>query len=373
MNFKCTTLFFLLVLNCSAKYLYSQTIEELMTKTHPTCSEMLKNAMDILPELYREKSFDSLHKAFEIWERSCSAMPEVKITGILLHMEESKFILSRDVDSTTIGLLSNYARFFPSPDKIQIIGSYNESQVLFYKFSSAWSRILLRNKKLDENEKFICRVLIGEIKNPQKEIRQNPGMYPELSALLEKNFEMNRKGVRLNLAFSTGVWLPTKNLSVLGVHPSFGLHIGAKNERHQLDLTLQIRYLNSPNVYVVKKAGYPDSTNYYFGGYIGADYTYYLVSKTRFDIGLVAGVGWDGFDFAEQPYDYYYPYHSQVTIGSFNANAGLRFNYYLTHFFYIGLLGRYNGINYSTHGGTNLSGDAVSIDLILGFYNARTY
>ena len=81
-------------------------------------------------------------------------------------------------------------------------------------------------------------------------------------------------------------------------------------------------------------------------------------------------LGWDGFDFAPQPYDYhyYYPYYtSRVTIGSFNANAGLRFNYYFTHSFYIGLQGRYNAIQYSTYGGTDLSGDAVSIDLIFGF------
>ena len=116
-----------------------------------------------------------------------------------------------------------------------------------------------------------------------------------------------------------------------------------------------------------------DSTDYYFGGYIGLDYNYYLVSKKRYDIGLLAGMGWDGFDFAPQPYDYYYyyPYYtSHVTIGSFNANAGLRFNYYFTHSFYVGLQGRYNLIDYYTRGGSDLSGNAFSIDLIFGMNGA---
>jgi hypothetical protein len=298
-------------------------------------------------------------------------MPEVRITRILLEMEEAKFTMAKYADGATIEMLSDYASHFPSPDYMQSFLPGNESRVSFYRFSSAWAKLLLENKTLDENEKFICNILSGKIKDPEKEIRRNPQAYPEFALMLEKNFEAKRNQTRLNMAVSTGVWLPNGNLSTLGVHPTFGVHFGARSLRHEIDLTLQIRYLNSANTYAVKRDGHLDSTDYYFGGYIGLDYTYYLVSKKRYDIGFLLGMGWDGFDFAPAPYDYYYydyPYYntSHVTISSFNANAGLRFNYYINHSFYIGLQGRYNAIQYSTNGGSNLSGDAVSIDLIFG-------
>lgn len=340
-----------------------------MAKSHPNCQTMLMNAMDILPRLYREKSFDSLQKAVEIWERSCADMPEIKITRILLDIEEETFILPVDDNGAIINLLNNYATSFPSPSKMQNFNSYSDSKSSFYRFSSVWAKLLLENKKLDKNEKFICKVLKGEIKNPEKEIQQNVEMYPEFAVLADKNFRAKRKEARFNLAVSTGVWLPTGNLTTIGVHPSFGLHAGIRSMRHEVDFTMQIRYLHSANPYAVKIEGQMDSTDYYFGGYIGIDYTYFLVSKKRYEIGLIAGMGWDGFDFAPQPYDYdyYYPYYtSHVTIGTFNLNAGLRFNYYFTHSFYVGLLGRYNGIDYSTHGGTDLTGNAFSIDLIFG-------
>ncbi|ULQ54722.1 hypothetical protein [Flavihumibacter fluvii] len=348
--------------------LYAQTIEEQMSKSHPDCQTMLMNAMDVLPGLYRKKSLDSLDKALGIWERSCYGMPEVSITRMLLDMEEDKFSLSQDTNGATLDLLTGYAGDFPSPARSEA------PKNSFYKFSAAWARLLLKEKKLDKNEIFICRVLSGEINNPRKEIEKNRSNYPEFAAMLKNELAAERKGPRFDLALSTGVWLPTGNLSTLGVHPSFGFHAGLRDMHHQLDLTMQIRYLHSANPYAVKRGGQLDSTDYYFGGYIGLDYNYYLVSTARYDFGLLAGIGWDGFDFAPDPYEYYYyePYYtSHVTIGSFNANAGLRFNYYVTHSFYIGLQARYNAIQYSTGGGTNLSGDAFSIDLIFGSNSSK--
>ncbi|MBZ5855503.1 hypothetical protein [Flavihumibacter profundi] len=359
---------FLLVLSCSTGYLFAQTIEEQMTKSHPDCQTMLMNAMDVLPKLYREKSLDSLDRAVDLWERSCSGMPELSITRMLLDIEERKFTLGKDIDGSTLVLLNDYARYFPSPAR------YEVPKNAFYRFSSAWALLLLKNRKLGDNEKFICKVLSGEISNPQKEIEMNPQAYPEFSAMVEKMYERERNQPRTNLALSTGVWIPTGHLTTLGVHPSFGLQVGMRNLHHQLDLTLQFRYLHSANPYAVKVNGYLDSTDYYFGGYIGLDYAYYLVSEKRYDFGLMAGMGYDGFDFSPDPYNYYYydPYYSSnLTIGSFNANLGLRFNYYISHHFYIGLQARYNAINYTTHGGSNLSGDAFSIDLIFGSNSSK--
>jgi len=271
-------------------------------------------------------------------------------------------------------MLNEYARAFPSDSRMQAAGFYDDTYLPFYKFSIAWSSLLLENKTLDSNERFICRILSGEIKNPVVELQLNPTAYPELPALVEKDSGNKRKKVSGDIALGAGVWIPTNNLATLGVHPSFTLQLGARSIRDQFDLTIQVRYLSSQNTYVVKKNSVIDSTDYYFGGYVGLDYVHYLVSKKRYEIGVEAGIGFDGFDFVNNSYYKYYNdpnYTSSPSINSFNANAGLRFNYYFSHSFFVGLLGRYNGIHYSTNGGTNLSGDAVSVDMLFGFNGSK--
>jgi len=337
----------------------AQSIQEKMTQKHPTCQDVFLNAMNIMPELYRARSFDSLHTALVIWRAACGKIPEVECTALLLSIEESTFDDKR-MDSSTIDLLVNYSYGFSHRDKPNV----PEGERSFFNFSSTWARLLLNERRIDNNEKFICQALAGEIKNPVKEIRNNPVMYSSFANLLRENEEAQRNGFRTNYAFLGGIWIPTGNLTLLGNHPSFGFQLGARNNSNQLDITLQFRFSNSANYYTIKRNNAFYDINNYFGGYVGLDYIYYFVNKLNFDLGLLGGMGYDGFDITSSNYNY--EGMKPLSIGSFNANGGFKLNYYLTTSFYIGLQGRYNFINYVNHGGTNMSGDAFSVDLIVG-------
>ena len=337
----------------------AQSIQEQMTQRHPTCSDVFLNAMNIIPELYRHKFFDSLHTALAVWKKSCGDIPEVGCTALLLSIEESTFD-ERKMDSSTVDLLVNYSYSFRHRNMRNI----PEGERAFFTFISTWARLLPKEKHLDNNERFICQVLTGEIDNPVKEIRNNTVTYPSFARILHENETAQRTGFRTNYAFLGGVWIPMGDLSLLGNHPSFGFQFGARDNRNQLDITLQFRFSKAANTYTVKRNnGYYDLNNY-FGGYIGLDYAYYLVNKLNFDLGLLGGMGYDGFDITSSNYndDDMKP----LSIGSFNANAGFKLNYYLTTSFYFGLQARYNFINYINHGGTSMAGDAFSIDLIIG-------
>ncbi|HXL55894.1 MAG TPA: hypothetical protein VN958_06545, partial [Chitinophagaceae bacterium] len=221
---------------------------------------------------------------------------------------------------------------------------------------------------------FICKVFIGDITDPLKEIKQNKEKYPELSDLVQKNFTIQRKGFRSNYSFTSGIWLPSNNLSIVGNHPSFGLQLGGRGTHHGVDITMQFRFLKSANLYTVKRNNTLYKRDHFFGGYIGLDYTFYFISKTKFDLGWMAGAGYDGFDIANSSDENHNNnYLKPLSISSFNANTGVRFNYYFNPSFYLGLQSRYNWINYANSGGTNLNGDAISIDLIIGVNHKRLY
>jgi len=346
--------------------LNAQTVEEQMTRSRPSCNDVFINAMEVLPKYYREKNFDSLNVAIHIWENSCGQVPQIKITYILFAIQQRTFKIGQ-LDSSSIILLNEYAERFQLYHQQGAV--YTSPQTLFYRFSSAWAGLMLENKHLDENEKFVCSVLKGEIKNPEKEIRANSALYPELMTLVSKNDKDERDGFRANYTIISGAWIPTGNLSLLGVKPSIGFQIGARNKRHQIDLTFQIRFLKSDSPYTVKRNGELIVRDAYFGGYVGLDYNYYFISNQKTDLGIVVGMGYDGFDISGSDYynNYYNDYLRPTGIGSFNANGGLRFNYYVSPSFYLGLQGRYNWINYGNPGGTNLNGDGYSSDLIIGF------
>ena len=317
-----------------------------------------------MPELYRHKFFDSLAAALAIWKSSCGNIPEVGCTSLLLSIEESTFD-ERKMDSSTIDLLVNYSYAFGHKYRL----SPAEKEKSFFTFISTWAGLLLKERPLDKNEKFICEVLAGEIDNPVKEIRTDPVKYSSFANILAENEKSQRSGFRTNYAFLGGIWIPMSDLSLLGNHPSFGFQFGVRDNDNQFDLTLQFRFSKSANTYtIMRNGGYYDLNNY-FGGYVGLDYTRYFVNKINFDVGLLAGVGYDGFDITSDNYNY--DYLKPLSIGSFNANAGFKLNYFLTTSFYIGLQARYNFINYVNHGGTSLNGDAFSVDLIVGGNNKK--
>jgi len=357
---KCRLIFcFLFFLVIAANVSHAQSLEERMTQKHPTCTDVFLNAMNIMPDLYRHKFFDSLHTALAIWKSSCGNIPEVGCTALLLSIEESRFD-ERRMDSSTIDLLVNYAYSFRHRSAPKI----PDGERKFFTFASSWAALLLKEKPLDHNEKFICQVFAGEIDKPVTEIRNNPTTYSSFAAILAENEKAQRTGFRTNYAFLGGIWIPMGDLSLLGNHPSFGFQFGARDNVNQLDLTLQFRFSKSANPYTIKRNTAFYDLNNYFGGYVGLDYTFYLVSKLNFDLGLLGGMGYDGFDITSDNYNY--DNMKPLSIGSFNANAGFKLNYYLTTSFYIGLQARYNFINYINHGGTSMAGDAFSVDLIIG-------
>lgn len=345
------------------------SVEEAMARKHPDCKDVFLNAIDIIPQLYKEKSFDSLQKAIDIWKSSCGNLSEIRYTEILLAIEESSFNIA-GTDSNLAQLLTGYSFAYKA---FSNYGSYQTPTLSYYKLSSAWAKLLLQRTNLSVTEQFICNVFAGNISQPEKEIKQHKEAYTELHDLLKKDLAKQKKGGSAEYTIISGIWSPTGNASLLGVHPSIGLQFGGRFDRHQIDLTMQVRFLKSANTYTVKRNNALYDLDHYFGGYIGLDYNYYFLNKTRTDLGIVAGIGYDGFDIANSGDNNQNDYLKPLTISSLNINTGLRFNYVFSPAFYLGLQGRYNFINYGTKGGSNLNGDAFSLDLILGFTSRPQY
>ncbi len=341
----------------------------------PDCRDILINASVVIPKLYAEKSFDSIRVAVSVMEQFCNwQSPDIFYIKTLLDIQQSLFQVSNFSSNgrfdtllhTYIFTLRTLKNGGYSIDKYRYY-SYSQSEANFYKLIKAWANDLLNGQRLNSSESFICNVLAGNFRNPEATLKANREKYPEMYALLRKNYSYERSQLSGVATFVSGIWLPSGNLKILGTHPSLGFQLGGRGKSNELDLTMQFRFVNTPGKYYVSRNDSLYAFNHFFGGYIGLDYSHYFIHSTNFEIGVIGGVGYDGFDIIDpQKNDHSNDYLKPFSIGSLNLNAGVRVNYFFNPSFFIGIAAKYNGIDYGNKKGSDMSGHPVSIDFIIG-------
>jgi hypothetical protein len=139
----------------------------------------------------------------------------------------------------------------------------------------------------------------------------------------------------------------------------------------QYDLTLLLRFTKAREKYVYRQDGVFDTTDHFFGGYIGLDIGYELFTAGSSQFELLGGIGYDGFDTKNTDNNN----QDGHSIGSLNLNIGFRHKLFVNKYrdWYVGVQGRYNIVKYGTDGGSDLSGNTFSIQLVIGRINNRTF
>jgi hypothetical protein len=248
----------------------------------------------------------------------------------------------------------------------------------FILFLQTWAQDLLQRPGLTEDERFICRTLTDDIPDPQAEARRSPAACPRIAYTrqLMTNYDntivSNQRNSRsATAAVLLGWWAPRGNLAgVLGPHPSVGIQLGGRSKLHEFDVTWTFRFGNpTPKAYTFVREDTAYTSRYYDGGYIGFEYTRYFVHERYLDVGLTGGLGYDYFDVANGlGNDPALAHLEPFNIGSLNLNYGLRIKYFFKNTSFIGLTVKYNTIYYQNTGGTNLDGNAFTVDLSYGIH-----
>jgi hypothetical protein len=358
----------------------------------------LHRAAPILSVSLKEKDYENIRNFADNWTNSETPGQEL-IFGIrtLLQIQKNQFSVD-DLPCNFLYLLMQYVREMQqvenNPDKFQYkVRLTQDIPYTWYDASKdvrdlmeiirAWSNNLLNlpEMNLPQTEKFLCDVFAGKIADPKKELFSNPKEYADMI----KFDQMVQYGARLNndayffnqrngktgtAAIMCGVWIPTGHLALLGTHPSVGLQLGERNKLNEYDFIWSFRFPSTtPGTYKVVRLDTSFNSNYYDGGYVGFDYTRYVIHKKRFELGLTSAIGYDYFSvangFGTSP-----PTTSAsilpIDVGSFNFSNGIRFKYFFSSRSFIGIYAKYNLINYCNSGGTDLSGQAFTIELVYG-------
>src|SRR5690348_124742 len=353
----------------------AQSVEDQMTAKQPTCIEVMVNAAPTITKLYDARSFDSLRVAVAVMNHYCNTGNPLSVyLTTLLDIQQSEFTVS-SLDSA--GRLNMFLEDYPTTLRDLKAGGYGIGRYRFYYYTQfekdlyslirRWAKDLLNTNGINDEESFICNILAGNIKHPEATLKSNKAKYPELYALLRENYSEERSGFRGLSAFTAGAWLPSGNISVLGTHPTLGIITGGRSKNDEIDLTLNFKFIRTPQDYFVLRSDSLYASHHLLGGYIGLDCSHYFYHSTNFEAGLLGGIGYDGFDINdENNNDHHLDYLKPLGIGSLNLNTGFRMNYFFNPQLFLGITARYNHLNYKNKGGTNMSGNAFTIDIAIG-------
>lgn len=350
-------------------------------------TSFITHAPVLLPELLKEQRYDTIRNFLANWRNSEYPSLELIFSAeALLAIETGKFssyLLPCDCRL----FLSDYARELKNLDTrgskfryyLRLTPPYTYDATIEARsligFLRSWARDLLSRPYLDKDELFLCHVLAGDIPDPATAIHADPASCPRIAQaghvidVYDNAVFSSTRNKRIGTAgILLGWWAPTGHLQqVLGSHPSIGLQLGIRNKRNEYDLTWSLRFGRPALAYTFVRNDTAYTSDYYDGGYIGFEYTRYFVHRKYFDIGVTTGLAYDYFSVVDGWRDDPDLAHLEpFNVGSADWNNGLRIKYYFKRRNYIGLTAKYHLIHYANDGGTNVDGDAYTLDLSFG-------
>ncbi len=171
--------------------------------------------------------------------------------------------------------------------------------------------------------------------------------------------------IKFNCILFPGLWIPTGDNKLLGIHPEIGFGLGILLNRVEINYFMQFKFLNSKNTYIVTENNRSYETREFFGGYIGIEISYFYINFNLISFYISGGIGFDGFDALEENNE-----HAHKSINSLNINIGYGCRYFINENKRNYVFGhiKYNFVNYKNDNGTDLSGNTISIRFGMGFY-----
>lgn len=340
-----------------------------------------------LPQFLEQKKWSELDNYMQNWKNSEAPSDELIFCILTLAAIEQQKFSFITLPCDFIYFLDDYAReikniktqpakfryYINLKDNIYYNASPECTELL--NITCSWANRLLSSDKLNASETFLCLVFSGQTEHPRSEFYTLGKSIPELDAFQNQldTYRVNQlKSIRDHpvgtFSLTIGTWMPTRYLGTLGSHPTLGYSFGYRKKRNEIDFVGIGRFVNSTaKNYSILRNDTVYTRSYFGGGYLGLEFTRYFVHTIKCDFGPTFGVGYDEFDIASET-DVKLISLSPAEIITLNLNAGLRFKYFFYKALFAGLVLKYNFIHYENKGGTDLRGNAFSIDISYGIF-----
>ncbi|NUN69326.1 MAG: hypothetical protein HUU02_06400 [Bacteroidetes bacterium] len=354
--------------------------DRLMTRKRISCADIEENARFLIPAYHRNGHLDSLRYLLRYWERNCGQEEAITRTTLILDAEAG-VLASYPFSRLTVWNMRDFKR------KTQFAREHPErrefiSGNLFWRDLDKvndqfdlFTSVLAQEVRGKSNEPFAGQLLTfygGEtdsfftlLHRRQIENRALQASYDSIITEIEDEYTVF-------MSVTAGWWIPTGNASLLGSHPELGFNMGVMRHGYSADLMILFRFLDAHSSYTVRKNGVPTMTDHFFSGYIGAQFGYDLIRRRTYDLSVLSGIAYDGFDAIAASNA---NANDNVSVNSLNLNLGVGGRYYLEEFRSTFLTAelRYHFVDYRNPGGTDLSGNSWSFRVGYNFSSGWQY
>jgi hypothetical protein len=349
-------------------------LDRLMTRRTLRCEDVSYNSSLLVQKYFQDGKYDSVRVILDYWEQKCGLNEPLLRMRILSSIFEDTF--SEDLyEESVISYLLRYkgstgeiSRRVQDPSYLDfwLWGSLSyRIHPTFNEFTRKLARINLKKVQEGDVRYLLCKFYDHEFDFVFDELKSDRYNHTRLKRYYENEVEKTLSEADGHLGIIGGAWFPQGNTETLGVHPTVGFSLGFKKKRILYDLTLIFRFLDSSNRYTIEHKGSIIETKKFFGGYFGLDLGCEAYRDRRNEVDLVIGAGLDGFTAYKNRDDE----KDVKDINSLNFNVGVGYRYYFSDFATqcIGFQVRMNFVDYHNPGGTNLSGNTVSLRISLSW------
>lgn len=357
-----------------------ESLEGLLSReNYYKCDDFQYNATLLIPKLYEAGKIDSVYLIIDYIEEVCDKRFRWTSTRMLLDMEQGKF--TEDVyDSTILSDMYSFRYLVESLRETDDASTWNysrqanEADSKYRKFFNDLATRMYEKYQGGTLEHLWAGFFMGDFHYFYRELKQPRYSSSDIQRYyLEMMYSITEqhRGQGTNYAGYGGLWIPHGSNELFGNKPELGFLYGYKMDALQFDLACSFRFTKSKAEYTYYDDDLEITTDKFHNIYFGGELGYELFTRGESQFELLGGVGYEGISGVgtdSNNGDGHY-------MNSLNLNLGFRYKYFLSkyHDWYIGVQTRYNWVDFDSEGGSDLSGNAASLQLVVGRLNSGLY
>lgn len=343
-----------------------RSFEETINKNrYLNCHDIELNARSVIEPLYERNQIDSIYLFLEYWKTRCGETEQLFRLNRILDIRTARF----NPDAITEAWFDNMVEYRST---MLAYSNYHDMALPdLYTYKMPLDDYILKIASetvvpADTDARLMLEFYSSELPSFEH-IKNTSPDESKLSSFHRMRLSETEKTVEGNIGIFTGFVQPTGRMSIFGVRPTIGALMGLKKLRHSIDLTFDIRLGPSANDYFFVYNDTIMKTKKYSDIYCGLEYSYDIVRREKIILSAASGVAYEQISVLPKENDYG---DESKYLPTLNVNGGFVLKYFLREDRYIGIHARYNLVNFSNNGGTDISGNYFNLRLLFGSYSS---
>ncbi|MDY0343945.1 MAG: hypothetical protein RBR28_10260 [Lentimicrobium sp.] len=355
--------------------LNAQDFEERLVHSQTSCAQIALRSSELFPYYMEAGMIDSAGLLLNFWNEKCGSVEPVFRANLLMVLKmhyytdeliDAFFLEMMNVYESRLTLINNNQNFIYNYNHARF--DYVPVDGIFDNWSQRIATDLLEYYSPGETEYLLCLFYSGQTALAYQLIQEQPYASSAPGVLYADKLNEALRIPMLNLGFYAGTWIPDGQLSRIGVHPELGMTYGVKVKEHSFDLVMGIKFIKAPKEYKAlrHKFSEPEYTDYFFGGYIGLEYSRDLLNFKPYQTYFTLGAAYDGFNMLEEDVDADLKLSSANSY-NFNIGLGMRILLFSNNYLNMGI--RYNLVDYTLNDKFFLKGNVYTVRLSYQFFS----